>query len=303
MNFLAKRSGVLYDLKQMMKQALRNTKIKMFFAGLAIIVGAIISYNVSYASYTNCNKQYGDVYRCQYCTFDQDVMHDICVDVTRYNCYQDIHTDGKFTCSERPQGVATEKKDNNASEVKPDSKREIKLEFDPNRPCESYPGDDTKKRCAREKELAACAKKTIQKDIDDCMKKVNQKGEYKEVIKQIQAEAKAEAEKKKQEDKDKPAAPNIPTGPCGPGTSLIKCDSNQDPISYLIKTVINFLTTLIFVIAPLMLVVAGVVYATAADSAERVNLAKTIIKNVIIGVVLYMLLTIILHFLVPGGVI
>lgn len=229
MNFLAKRSGVLYDLKQMMKQALRNTKIKMFFAGLAIIVGVMASYEVTYAA-RDCNSFVSDS------------------DKTACKKYKD--------------------------EIKKCSS-ELLIK-------------------ATNDGITACHNgKCTPEEIADCEKAV--KKEYSDIVKKI--------ESSQVDSSQKPATPNIPTGPCGPGTSLIKCDGNQDPISYLIKTVINFLTTLIFVIAPLMLVVAGVVYATAADSAERVNLAKTIIKNVIIGVVLYVLLTIILHFLVPGGVI
>lgn len=213
----------------MMKQALRNTKIKMFFAGLAIIVGVMASYEVTYAA-RDCNSFVSDS------------------DKTACKKYKD--------------------------EIKKCSS-ELLIK-------------------ATNDGITACHNgKCTPEEIADCEKAV--KKEYSDIVKKI--------ESSQVDSSQKPATPNIPTGPCGPGTSLIKCDGNQDPISYLIKTVISFLTTLIFVIAPLMLVVAGVVYATAADSAERVNLAKTIIKNVIIGVVLYMLLTIILHFLVPGGVI
>lgn len=237
MNFLAKRYGVLYDLKQMMKQALRNTKIKIFFAGLAIIVGGMASYEVTYAA-RDCNSFVSD-------------------------------------------------SDKNA--------------------CKKY--KDEIKKCSSEllikatnDGITACHNgKCTPEEIADCEKAVRE--EFSDIVKKINPSQSTSQNSSQGNSSQKPATPNIPTGPCGPGTSLIKCDGNQDPISYLIKTVINFLTTLIFVIAPLMLVVAGVVYATAADSAERVNLAKTIIKNVIIGVVLYVLLTIILHFLVPGGVI
>ena len=51
-----------------------------------------------------------------------------------------------------------------------------------------------------------------------------------------------------------------------------------------------------------MIIVAGVIYATAGDSDEKVRTTKTMIKNTVIGIILFMFMTIILEFLIPGGV-
>jgi len=48
--------------------------------------------------------------------------------------------------------------------------------------------------------------------------------------------------------------------------------------------------------------VAGVIYGTAGDREDRVKLAKTMITNTVIGILLYVFMTVILNFLVPGGV-
>ena len=59
---------------------------------------------------------------------------------------------------------------------------------------------------------------------------------------------------------------------------------------------------IIGVLAVVMIIVAGVIYATAGDSDEKVRTAKTMIKNTVIGIILFMFMTIILEFLIPGGV-
>ncbi len=100
-------------------------------------------------------------------------------------------------------------------------------------------------------------------------------------------------------------------GKCGEAdTNVIDCkDDNIDnttvennAIIVLLKKVIKWLSGLVGVVAVVMIMVAGAIYATAGDKDEQVNKAKTMMQNTIIGVVLYVFMTLVLNFLVPGGI-
>lgn len=47
---------------------------------------------------------------------------------------------------------------------------------------------------------------------------------------------------------------------------------------------------------------AAVLYVTAADSAEQIKKSKTMITNVVIGIIAFALMYAFLNFLIPGGV-
>lgn len=86
-------------------------------------------------------------------------------------------------------------------------------------------------------------------------------------------------------------------------TSIIQCsEGEENQIIYLLKRAIYIFYGIIGVLAVVMIIVAGVIYATAGDSDEKVRTAKTMIKNTVIGIILFMFMTIILEFLIPGGV-
>lgn len=89
---------------------------------------------------------------------------------------------------------------------------------------------------------------------------------------------------------------------CGVETSIIKCKDGSNPVASLLKMAVNILYAVVGILAVVMFVVAGIIYATAGEQADKVSLAKTIMKNTTIGILLYVFLTIILNFLVPGGV-
>lgn len=90
----------------------------------------------------------------------------------------------------------------------------------------------------------------------------------------------------------------------GTQTSIIGCDpeGDENPIIALLKEAIKILYLVIGILAVVMVMVAGAIYAMAGDSEERVKTAKTMIKNTVIGILLYVFMTVILNFLVPGGV-
>lgn len=88
----------------------------------------------------------------------------------------------------------------------------------------------------------------------------------------------------------------------GTNTALIECDDSGNGLVSLIKMVVKILYTLVGIVAVVMIMAAGVVYATAGENANQVSMAKTMIRNTAIGILLYVFMTVILNFLVPGGV-
>lgn len=116
-------------------------------------------------------------------------------------------------------------------------------------------------------------------------------------------------EKKDEKNETQPTTPNASTGikgnnGCGTDTSIIKCDpgSDENPIINLLQQAVKVLYGVIGVLAVVVIMIAGVIYGTAGDREDRVKLAKTMITNTIIGILLYVFMTVILNFLVPGGV-
>ncbi len=96
---------------------------------------------------------------------------------------------------------------------------------------------------------------------------------------------------------------------CGPETSIIDCPQSsgdtpieKNPIFTLLREAVKFLSGLIGVLAVIMFIAAGVVYASAGDSSDKVRQAKTMMTNTVIGIALYVFLVAIINFLVPGGV-
>ena len=91
----------------------------------------------------------------------------------------------------------------------------------------------------------------------------------------------------------------------GVDTSLIDCSdiaANENPVMYLLRKVFNILLYVAGVLAVLSLMVAGTIYATAAQNEDRVRFAKGMIRNTVIGLLAYLFMAVILNFLIPGGV-
>ncbi len=75
----------------------------------------------------------------------------------------------------------------------------------------------------------------------------------------------------------------------------------DNAIFVLLRRLINFLTGLIGIVAVVMIIVSGVMYTTAGDRDEQITKAKTMLKNTVIGIILYIFMGLILNFLIPGG--
>lgn len=91
----------------------------------------------------------------------------------------------------------------------------------------------------------------------------------------------------------------------GTKTQLIACDSSSGvgAIGDLIKIAIMVLTILIGTVAVGGIVYAAILYASARDDQSQVSSAIVIIRNIVIGLLLYGFTIAIINWLVPGGVI
>lgn len=95
-------------------------------------------------------------------------------------------------------------------------------------------------------------------------------------------------------------------GTCGgTKTQFIQCDSKEGvgAINDLIKIAVNVLTILIGVVATGGLAYAAIMYASARDNQSQVSSAISIVRNIVIGLVLYGFTIAIINWLIPGGVI
>ncbi|MDO4902584.1 MAG: hypothetical protein Q4A21_03490 [bacterium] len=89
------------------------------------------------------------------------------------------------------------------------------------------------------------------------------------------------------------------SAPGGPSTAVLPDDWKIEDILNMILTTI---TIGIGVSATLSIVIAGVIYATAAGDSGKVSKAKTMIMNTVIGLVAYAFMWAFLQWLIPGGV-
>ena len=91
----------------------------------------------------------------------------------------------------------------------------------------------------------------------------------------------------------------------GTKTQLISCDSKGGTaaIGDLIKIAVTVMTILIGIVATGGIAYGAILYASARDNQAQVSNARTIIRNVIIGVILYGFTIAIINWLIPGGVI
>lgn len=91
----------------------------------------------------------------------------------------------------------------------------------------------------------------------------------------------------------------------GAKTEIVSCDEDAGlgAIASLIKTVIMIVTILIGIVATGGITYAAILYASARDNKGQVEQAMTIIRNVVIGLILYGFSIALINWLVPGGVI
>lgn len=90
-------------------------------------------------------------------------------------------------------------------------------------------------------------------------------------------------------------------------TQIVACDSGTktgvDAINDLIKIAISVLSVMIGVVAVGGIAYAAIIYASARDNQNQISEARTLLRNIVIGVVLYVFTIAIINWLIPGGVI
>lgn len=88
-------------------------------------------------------------------------------------------------------------------------------------------------------------------------------------------------------------------------TQFIACDSKTGvgTINDLIRIVIIVLTIIIGLVAVAGIAYAAILYSSARDNQSQVSEAVTIIRNIVIGLVLYGFTIAIINWLLPGSVI
>ena len=94
----------------------------------------------------------------------------------------------------------------------------------------------------------------------------------------------------------------------GVNTAIINCNTSADDkkgsaVFEILKIVIRVMVVGVGVVAVGGLAYGGLLYSSAQDDAGRIQQAKTIIRNVIIGIIVFSLMTVFLNFIIPGGVI
>lgn len=79
-------------------------------------------------------------------------------------------------------------------------------------------------------------------------------------------------------------------------------DLQSNPIVGLLRTILQFMIGGIGIVLVGGLTVGGTVYMTARGNSQQVQKAETIIRNVIIGIALYVFAFAIINFIIPGGI-
>ena len=86
-----------------------------------------------------------------------------------------------------------------------------------------------------------------------------------------------------------------------PGTSLANHDLQKTGIWGMLRVIINIMTAGIGITAVGGLLYGGILYASSGGSPDNVKKAKTIITDIVIGLVAYALMFAFLNFIIPGG--
>ena len=88
----------------------------------------------------------------------------------------------------------------------------------------------------------------------------------------------------------------------------MNCDLKEDDkkggaIIEIIKIVIRIMAIGVGITAVGGIGYGAILYASAQDNAAQVQNARAIIRNVVIGIIAFSLMTVFLNFIIPGGVI
>ncbi|MDR0887291.1 MAG: pilin [Candidatus Nomurabacteria bacterium] len=91
---------------------------------------------------------------------------------------------------------------------------------------------------------------------------------------------------------------------CAQGTTILY-DACMDPrggVWGILNLILHILTWGVGIIAVLGFVIAAIIYTTAGGDESKTKLAKTMMFNIVIGLILYVLLHAFINFILPGDV-
>lgn len=99
-------------------------------------------------------------------------------------------------------------------------------------------------------------------------------------------------------------ANSTPVGECaGVKTSFVSCKGQgAEAVGGVLKQIILIVSIGVGIVAVGGVVYGAILYASARDSQAQTQKAITIISSVVIGLLLYVFMTAILNWLIPGGV-
>lgn len=104
------------------------------------------------------------------------------------------------------------------------------------------------------------------------------------------------------------ATPAFAATCAGVNTAIISCTqtNNGDPkdsgVWGVLMLAINIMTAGVGILAVGAIAYGAILYSTSEGSAEQTKKAITIITNVVIGLLCFLLMSAFLNFLIPGGV-
>lgn len=85
-------------------------------------------------------------------------------------------------------------------------------------------------------------------------------------------------------------------------TAILTCADGSEPIFEVIKLILQITVGVIGIAAVGGIIWAGILYGSAGGDVARVQKAKTIIRDTIIGIIAFGCMVLFVNFLVPGGV-
>lgn len=96
-------------------------------------------------------------------------------------------------------------------------------------------------------------------------------------------------------------APDANASCGGIETAIISCDDGANPTVEILKLVLRIFVGLVGFAAVGALIFAGIIYSTAGGEQARVTRAKTMIRDTVIGIVLFGTMFLFANWLMPGG--
>lgn len=85
------------------------------------------------------------------------------------------------------------------------------------------------------------------------------------------------------------------------GTSIIKCESGENPIQGMLLYFSRFALAGVGVLCIIGIGIGGIIYATAGGDTGKTKQGIQYIVNAVIALVIFAFLAVILNFMVPGG--